>query len=157
MEAEEKIENYRNAHEELKLLLGKGKFDLDEIGKMAIVATVMKMYFSHFLFSGFYRLMPDNNLQIGPYQGNLIACGIIPMGMGVCGKAAQQREIIIVGDVSNFPGYIACDSETRSEIVVPVFSDGKLIGVYDVDSDEVNAFDEIDAKWLNTIMAECFS
>jgi GAF domain-containing protein len=98
---------------------------------------------------------PDE-LVIGPYQGSL-GCLRIGLGQGVCGRAAAERRTIIVPDVDAFPGHIACDSRSRSEIVVPVFgARGRLTGVLDVDSTELDAFDEVDAEWLERILAQAF-
>ena len=95
-------------------------------------------------------------LVVGPYQGTL-GCLRIGFGRGVCGRAAATRETQIVPDVHAFPGHIACDSRSNSEIVVPVLdADGRLIAVLDVDSTEFAAFDTTDAEWLGRILAECF-
>jgi GAF domain-containing protein len=93
---------------------------------------------------------------VGPYQGTL-GCLRIAFGRGVCGTAAAERRTVIVPDVDAFPGHIACDARSKSEIVVPVFgADGALIGVLDVDSTELAAFDEADAAGLERILAETF-
>jgi len=106
-----------------------------------------------FFWTGFYVVDPlkPNELVVGPYQGTL-GCLRIPFGKGVCGACAEQREAIIVPDVHAFPGHIACDSRTNSEIVIPVFDgEGKLAAVLDVDSTEADAFDETDRLGLSAI------
>ena len=106
-----------------------------------------------FFWTGFYVVDPDkpNELVVGPYQGTL-GCLRIPIGKGVCGTSAEKQESIIVPDVHAFPGHIACDSRSNSEIVVPVFNaSGALAAVLDVDSAEYDAFDEEDRKGLEAI------
>jgi GAF domain-containing protein len=95
---------------------------------------------------GFYFLQ-DGELVLGPFQGK-VACVRIPLGRGVCGTAAQRREIMVVPDVNEFPGHIACDAESRSEIVVPLVKDGRLLGVLDLDSPHLARFDEHDRSGL---------
>ncbi|HEX8153597.1 MAG TPA: GAF domain-containing protein, partial [Thermoanaerobaculia bacterium] len=103
-------------------------------------------------WTGFYRVCGDR-LVVGPYIGTL-GCLQIAIGKGVCGTAAARRETVIVPDVNQFPGHIACDAASKSEIVVPVFGpDGELIAVLDVDSDRLAAFDEEDRQWLEKIVA----
>jgi GAF domain-containing protein len=158
MDRSEKITRYRKALEELEYLLGvEGKYALDDIGKMATISTVLKMNLPYFFFVGFYRAMENRVLQIGPYQGDVLACGTIPYERGVCGACATKQETLIVPDVTKFPGYIACDDLTRSEIVVPVMRDGKLLAVLDVDSIELDDFDEVDQEFLERLMMAHFS
>jgi L-methionine (R)-S-oxide reductase len=117
------------------------------------VSLLVSAFGGRFFWCGFYEIDPlkPNELVVGPYQGTL-GCLRIAFGKGVCGAAAQKRETIIVPDVHAFPGHIACDSRSNSEIVVPVFDPaGKLVAVLDVDSTEFGAFDEIDAKGLEAI------
>jgi GAF domain-containing protein len=109
-----------------------------------------------FFWTGFYIVDPDkhNELVVGPYQGTL-GCLRIPFGRGVCGACAAQRESIIVPDVHAFPGHIACDSRSNSEIVTPVFNrTGALAAVLDVDSTQYNAFDAADQCGLKAICAD---
>lgn len=157
--AEEKEAFYTKAATEIDQLIGaEGKYTLDAVGKMATISTVFKMIIPYFFFSGFYRVTGPDMLQIGPYQGILIACGTIPFGKGVCGVCAEKEETIIVDDVSTFPEYIACDEETKSEIVVPVFDEkGDLVAVYDVDSVAEKSFDTTDQKFLEAIMNNHFA
>ena len=103
-----------------------------------------------FWWTGFYRVN-DEELVLGPFQGP-VACMHIPYGKGVCGTAWQRAETIIVPDVEQFPGHIACSSESKSEIVVPVFgNDGKVMAVLDIDSERLATFDDIDRKYLEDI------
>ena len=103
-----------------------------------------------FWWTGFYRVI-GNELVLGPFQGP-VACMHIPYGKGVCGTAWQRAETIVVPDVEQFPGHIACSSESKSEIVVPVFGkDGKVIAVLDIDSERLATFDDIDRKYLEDI------
>ncbi|HEU4523153.1 MAG TPA: GAF domain-containing protein [Thermoanaerobaculia bacterium] len=125
---------------------------LDDIALMATINSVLANRFDYYFWTGFYRLSGDR-LIIGPYIGT-VGCLQIEMGRGVCGTAAAEKRTIIVADVHQFPGHIACDPNSRSEIVVPVFGpDQKLIGVLDVDSDRLAAFDEEDQAGLETIVA----
>ena len=120
----------------------------DWIAVMANIAAALKQTFG-FFWVGFYRVK-GNELVLGPFQGT-VACMRIPFGKGVCGTAWKERRTIIVTDVEQFPGHIACSSESKSEIVVPIFDKGEIIGVLDIDSDHLSAFDEIDAMYLEKI------
>lgn len=100
-------------------------------------------------WAGFY-LLKDNALHLGPFQGKS-ACTYIPVGRGVCGTAAQTRQIQLVKDVHQFPGHIACDSASNSEIVLPLVKDGILLGVMDIDAPVISRFDEVDAEGLNRL------
>jgi L-methionine (R)-S-oxide reductase len=104
------------------------------------------------LWVGFY-LVKDGELVVGPFQGP-VACTRISKGRGVCGTSWQEARTLIVPDVEAFPGHIACSSLSRSEIVVPVFHQGEVAGVLDVDSTELNDFDEEDRRWLEELVAE---
>jgi len=125
----------------------------DDIAQMATVSSLVHHAFG-FLWTGFYRVVsPGSTLRIGPYQGTL-GCLEIPRGRGVCGTVAAQRRTIIVDDVSLFPGHIACDPRSKSEIVVPVFdSSGRLLAVMDVDADHTSAFGDDDRAGLELIVA----
>lgn len=125
---------------------------LDEIALMATINSVLADRFPYYFWTGFYRVCGDR-LIVGPYIGT-VGCLQIELGRGVCGKAAEERQTIVVPDVHQFPGHIACDPNSRSEIVVPVFDrDRNLIAVFDVDSDQLNAFDEEDRLGLERIVA----
>jgi L-methionine (R)-S-oxide reductase len=122
--------------------------------RYATTVSLLKAAFGErFFWCGFYEVDPlkDRELVVGPYQGTL-GCLRIPFGKGVCGAAALARETIIVPDVHAFPGHIACDSRSNSEIVVPVFDkNGALLAVLDVDSTDFSSFDEIDAHGLEAV------
>lgn len=125
---------------------------LDEIALMATINSVLANRFDAYFWTGFYRVCGER-LVVGPYIGT-VGCLQIEFGRGVCGTAAAKRETVIVPDVNQFPGHIACDANSKSEIVVPVFGrDGALIAVLDVDSDRLEAFDEIDRAGLEKIVA----
>ena len=121
----------------------------DLIANLANIAAALKQTFG-FFWVGFY-LVKGKELVLGPFQGP-VACTRIPLGKGVCGAAWKERRTIIVPDVEQFPGHIACNSESKSEIVVPLFKNDEIIGVLDIDSDQLNAFDETDSAYLEKIM-----
>ena len=128
-----------------------GGASLDDIALMATINSVLAHRFEHYFWSGFYRVCGDR-LVVGPYIGT-VGCLQIEFGRGVCGTAAAQRKTLVVPDVHQFPGHIACDPNSQSEIVVPVFDrDGALIAVLDVDSDRLNAFDDEDRAGLERIV-----
>jgi len=129
-----------------------GGNSLDDIALMATINSVLAHRFPHFFWTGFYRVCGDR-LVVGPYIGT-VGCLQIEFGRGVCGTAAAKGETVIVPDVTKFPGHIACDANSKSEIVVPVFDrDRTLIAVLDVDSDQLDAFDEEDRAGLENIAA----
>lgn len=105
-----------------------------------------------FFWVGFYLIDSEKELVLGPFQGP-VACTRIRKGKGVCGTSWEKEDVMIVPDVDQFPGHIACSSASKSEIVLPVFSKNRIIGVLDVDSDVVNDFDETDKEWLEKILA----
>src|SRR5205823_4559006 len=128
-----------------------GGVALDDIALMATINSVLANRFPHFFWTGFYRVCGDR-LVVGPYVGT-VGCLQIEFGRGVCGTAAEKRKTIIVPDVNQFPGHIACDPNSKSEIVVPVLGrERELIAVLDVDSDQVNAFDDDDRAGLEKIV-----
>jgi len=128
-----------------------GGVSLDEIALMATINSVLANRFEHYFWTGFYRVCGDR-LVVGPYIGT-VGCLQIEFGRGVCGVAARERKTLIVPDVNQFPGHIACDPHSKSEIVVPVFDgQGVLIAVLDVDSDRLDAFDEEDQRGLERIV-----
>lgn len=124
---------------------------LDDIALMATINSVLANRFTTYYWTGFYRVCGDR-LVVGPYIGT-VGCLQIQFGKGVCGTAAARRETLIVPDVNQFPGHIACDAASKSEIVVPLFDPaGELIGMLDIDSDQFDAFDEEDRAGLERIV-----
>jgi GAF domain-containing protein len=123
----------------------------DSVARMAGVVAVLHGLMPHFFWTGFYRVV-GGGLVIGPYQGTP-GCARIAWGRGVCGTAWKTGESQVVADVHAFPGHIACDARSESEIVVPVRDPrGRVIAVFDVDSEELGAFDEVDREWLERIL-----
>ena len=146
-----KVENYSESRDKNYDLLIKQLKALIEDEKNAIAnlsnaSALLNQFLDRVNWTGFY-LMEDGELVLGPFQG-LPACVRIPLGKGVCGTAASNRETVRVEDVHSFPGHIACDAASQSEIVVPMIKDGKLLGVLDIDSPEKNRFDEFDQQKL---------
>jgi GAF domain-containing protein len=121
----------------------------DDIANMANVAAILKETFG-FWWVGFYRVSEDE-LILGPFQGP-IACTRIKYGKGVCGTSWMRKEAIVVPDVELFPGHIACSAASKSEIVIPVFRNGEVIRVLDIDSDKLDDFNEIDRRYLTEII-----
>lgn len=126
--------------------------ETDDIALMANLSAIIHEAF-HFWWTGFYRVVGDE-LVLGPFQGPL-ACTRIARGRGVCGTAWQERRTLVVPDVHQFKGHIACSSASQSEIVVPVFRNGEIIAVLDIDSEHLSTFDDVDKEWLERIV-ECF-
>jgi GAF domain-containing protein len=124
----------------------------DDVAAMATMSALIHHAFWH-LWTGFYRVVEaERLLRVGPYQGTL-GCLEIELGKGVCGVAAKQERTVLVPDVTLYPGHIVCDARARSEIVVPVFGRlGQLIAVLDIDSAELNAFDDEDRRGLEKIV-----
>ncbi|MBY9067933.1 GAF domain-containing protein [Hyphomonas sp. WL0036] len=147
----DKAETYRQLKEEIDCVVSG---ETSETARYATAACLLAQAFTpRFFWTGFYLVDPlkPQELVVGPYQGTL-GCLRIPFGKGVCGHVAATREPIIVPDVHEFPGHIACDAASNSEIVVPVFrADGSLAAVLDVDSTSYDAFDEVDQAGLVAI------
>jgi L-methionine (R)-S-oxide reductase len=137
-----KAERYQSLLPQIRALT-EGETDL--VANLANVAAALKEQFG-WLWVGFY-LVKNGELVVGPFQGP-VACTRIRKGRGVCGASWEQARTLIVPDVEAFPGHIACSSLSRSEIVVPLFHGGEVVGVLDADSAELNAFDEEDRRWL---------
>ncbi|HCB75447.1 MAG TPA: hypothetical protein DEP91_04625 [Sphingomonas bacterium] len=146
--ARSKAELYRDLHAALGALTAG---EPDAIANMANAAALIGQYLPDLNWSGFYRMV-GGELLLGPFQGKA-ACIRIPLGKGVCGTAAATRETQLVEDVHAFPGHIACDAASRSELVVPIVVDGRLIGVLDLDSPEPARFDAEDAAGCEALMA----
>lgn len=131
--------------------------ETDSVALMATVACEVHHSDDRFDWTGFYRVTAPRLLKIGPYQGGH-GCLVIPFDRGVCGACARTQAVQLVRDVDAFPGHIACASSTRSELVLPVFNGaGALIGVFDIDSDQPDAFTEQDAAELAAILRETFA
>lgn len=141
-----KEEKYQELIPQLKSLLA-GESDI--IANYANISAALRQTFD-FFWVGFYRVV-ENELILGPFQGT-IACTRIRYGKGVCGTAWKEEKTIIVPNVNEFPGHIACDATSQSEIVVPVFTQNKVIAILDIDSQHLNHFDETDALYLKQIV-----
>ncbi len=145
--ATSKEEKYKELIPQIKSLI---EGENDNIANMANICAALK-FGMDFFWVGFY-LVKNDQLVLGPFQGP-VACTRINLGKGVCGTSWQKKEIIIVEDVEKFPGHIACSSLSKSEIVLPlVDAEKNVIGVFDVDSDELNSFDKTDEIYLNKII-----
>ena len=142
-----KTEKYQSIIPQIKGLI-EGEPDL--VANLANVAAALKEQFGWF-WVGFY-LVKDNELVLGPFQGP-VACTRIRKGRGVCGASWEKAQTLVVPDVEAFPGHIACSSLSRSEIVVPILSAGEVVGVLDVDSDQLNHYDETDRLYLEEIVS----
>ena len=151
MSAGTKEEKYQELIPQLEAVISS---ETDVIANMANMASMLHETFG-FWWTGFYRVV-DGMLVLGPFQGPL-ACTRIRKGKGVCGTAWASGETVVVPDVEQFPGHIACSSESRSEIVVPVFKGSAIVAVLDIDSRELSTFDETDRKHLEKAVALLFS
>ena len=152
----EKAQRYTAVAQEITAVLDG---EPNRVARMATVSSMLASSFEHFFWTGFYVVdeTRTDELVVGPYQGSL-GCMRIAFGRGVCGTAAATRQTQVVEDVHAFPGHIACDSRSASEIVAPVFdAHGRLIAVFDVDSDRPAAFDSVDKEWLERILRDVFS
>lgn len=130
---------YNLVIKQLKALIAN---ETDQIANLSNAAALLNQFLDRINWVGFY-INRDNTLVLGPFQG-LPACVRIDFGKGVCGTAAAERKTIVVPDVHQFPGHIACDAASQSEIVVPMIKNGQVLGVLDIDSPEKNRFDDID-------------
>jgi len=151
------VENYSGSKEkdyellikQLKALL---EGETNQVANLANASALLNQFLTETNWVGFY-LNDQNELVLGPFQG-LPACVRIPFGRGVCGTAAQTQKTQLVADVHQFPGHIACDAASRSEIVVPMVKEGNVIGVLDIDSPITDRFDETDKKYLELFVEE---
>ena len=141
-----KTEKYQSLYKQLESLLDG---ETDQIANMANMAALVHETFG-FWWTGFY-IVKGEQLVLGPFQGP-IACTRIPYGKGVCGTSWKRQETMVVPDVKEFPGHIACSSLSRSEIVVPIFSNNEVYAVLDIDSKELATFDDTDKEWLEKIV-----
>jgi len=144
----QKEEVYKETLKQLKSLLME---DDNLLASLANTAALLKMNIHSASWVGFY-LAEDRELVLGPFQGKP-ACVRIEFGKGVCGKAAALKQTFLVEDVSKFPDHIACDPLSKSEIVVPILVDGRVVGVLDADSESLASFDELDKKYLENVVA----
>ncbi|MBQ8760966.1 MAG: GAF domain-containing protein [Bacteroidales bacterium] len=141
-----KIEKYELLFEQIKALINK---ESDIIANMSNIAAAIHETFG-FWWTGFYRVV-DNELVLGPFQGP-VACTRIAYGKGVCGTSWEEGKTIVVENVHEFPGHIVCSSASKSEIVVPIFKENKVVGVLDIDSENLATFDNIDKECLEKII-----
>ncbi len=147
------IDKDLSLEDQYKLFIKQVKSLLDKndnlLSNLSNFTAALKQTFDKISWVGFY-LFDGQKLYLGPFQGK-IACTAIGLGKGVCGTAAQNQEVLIVPDVNKFSGHIACDSDSESEIVVPLIKDDKLFGVLDIDSPGLSSFDETDKTYLKEI------
>ena len=139
---------YQMLNEELSFLL---EGESNVLANLSNASALLKSRFPNTVFAGFY-LFDGRELILGPFQGG-VSCIRIALGKGVCGEAAQFQETVIVGDVSTYPNYISCDSQAKSEIVVPMLKNGQLLGVLDLDSSEIDDYDAVDRDYLGKFVA----
>ena len=144
-----KIEKYKTIFEQIKAVV---EDEDDVIANMANMSAMLHETFG-FWWTGFYRVDPESaQLVLGPFQGP-VACTRIAFGKGVCGTAWERKGTVVVPDVHQFPGHIACSSASNSEIVVPVFRNEEVVAVLDIDSTDFNTFDDTDKEWLERIVS----
>lgn len=151
------VEMYSGSREENYNLLIKQLHSLihdedNQIANLSNASALLNQFLDRTNWVGFYLMDTNQQLVLGPFQG-LPACVRIPVGRGVCGTSALKKETVLVADVHQFPGHIACDAASQSEIVIPMIKNGDLIGVLDIDSPEKNRFDELDQQKLEEFVA----
>ncbi|MEZ7600710.1 GAF domain-containing protein [Streptococcus sp. 27098_8_69] len=144
----EKESLYQIINEQLSYLL---EGEPNVLANLSNASALLKTSFPNTVFAGFY-LFDGNELILGPFQGG-VSCVRIALGKGVCGESAASRQTVIVGDVKTYPNYISCDSSARSEIVVPMVKEERLLGVLDLDSSLVDDYDDLDQKYLEEYVA----
>ena len=144
----EKESLYQTINEQLSYLL---EGEPNVLANLSNASALLKTNFPNTVFAGFY-LFDGNELILGPFQGG-VSCVRIALGKGVCGESAASLQTVIVGDVKIYPNYISCDSSARSEIVVPMVKEGRLLGVLDLDSSLVDDYDDLDQKYLEEYVA----
>ena len=144
----EKESLYQTINEQLSYLL---EGEPNVLANLSNASALLKTSFPNTVFAGFY-LFDGNELILGPFQGG-VSCVRIALGKGVCGESAVSRQTVIVGDVKTYPNYISCDSSARSEIVVPMVKEERLLGVLDLDSSLVDDYDDLDQKYLEEYVA----
>ncbi|PKP22243.1 MAG: histidine kinase [Bacteroidetes bacterium HGW-Bacteroidetes-21] len=149
MDKAQKNSRYERVYAQIAGLLDKTPF---RISRMATVTAILHHKFDYFFWTGFY-LLEEGELLVGPYQGS-VACQVLAYKKGVCWAAIQAAKTVVVEDVNKFPDHISCDSRSKSEIVVPLKnSASEVVAVLDIDSKDLNSFDETDALWLEKIVA----
>ena len=141
---------YKKIYKTLKSLFNSNP-PLSFQAKMSLSASVLAYQFENWIFCGFYVRCNKRNLEIGPYQGKILPCTNIKYGAGVCGTSALKQQTIIVNNVHDYENYISCDSDTNSEIVIPIFDKKRLIAVLDIDSNKRDDFNEMDKENLEKI------
>ena len=144
----EKQSRYQMLNEELSFLLDG---ETNVLANLSNASALLKSRFPNTVFSGFY-LFDGEELILGPFQGG-VSCIRIALGKGVCGETAHFQETVLVGDVTTYPNYISCDSRAKSEIVVPMIKNGQLLGVLDLDSSEIDDYDDLDRDYLEQFVA----
>ena len=147
MNTKTKQNRYKRIIIQIKELMQK---TVDPLARMSTITAILHHKFDYYFWTGFYRLM-EKELTVCCYQGS-VACLVLEKHKGVCWTTVDEQKTQIVEDVSKFPGHIACDSRSASEIVVPVWKDDKIVAVLDVDSKELDSFDKIDAEYLEKIV-----
>jgi len=147
MNERQKTERYTRIAEQLEALFVK---TTNPVARMATAVAVLHHKFNYFYWTGFY-LLENEELVVGPYQGSL-ACMILRKDTGVCWAGINQQKPLIVNNVHEFPGHIACDSRSQSEVVVPLYKNNQIVGILDIDSKELNSFSEADVVGLQKII-----
>jgi L-methionine (R)-S-oxide reductase len=142
-------ENYNLVIKQLHALIHD---ENNHIANLSNASALLNQFLDRINWVGFYLMDTNQQLVLGPFQG-LPACVRIPLGKGVCGTSALKKETLLVADIHQFPGHIACDAASQSEIVIPLIKDEQLIGVLDIDSPEKNRFDELDQRKLEEFVA----
>lgn len=149
MDTNKKEGRYQRIYKQIADLMQKSN---DLTARMCTIAAILHHKMPEFFWTGFYLLQSENKLIVRTYQGP-VACMELAENKGVCRAAIAQQKTLIVADVEKFPGHIACDSRSKSEIVIPIITpEGKIIGVLDIDSDKLNTFDDTDAQQLEQIV-----
>ena len=143
----EKESLYKTVNKQLSFLL---EGEPNVLANLSNASALLKSTFPNTVFAGFY-LFNGTELILGPFQGG-VSCVRIALGKGVCGESAASLQTVIVGDVKSYPNYISCDSSAKSEIVLPIVKNNKLLGVLDLDSSRVDDYDEIDRKYLEEFL-----
>ena len=151
MEINRKVKRYERIITQITDLIQK---TVDPLARISTIVAILHHKFDYFFWTGFYRLV-DDELTVCCYQGS-VACLVLEKHKGVCWTAVDEQKTQIVADVRKFPGHIACDSRSASEIVVPVWKDGEIVAVLDVDSKELDSFDKIDTENLEKIVKLIF-